>query len=96
MCPRNEVLQAVPFDTTSDAREPLIATSDAREPLVATTSDAREPLIATSSDTEEEDQGLEERALSSFKILFSTLGVGSGFFIPIFTLGANSLVMVQH
>jgi hypothetical protein len=31
MSPGNEVLQAVPFDATSDAKEPLIATGDAEE-----------------------------------------------------------------
>jgi hypothetical protein len=31
MSPRNEVFQAVPFDATSDAKEPLIATGDAGE-----------------------------------------------------------------
>jgi hypothetical protein len=31
MSPRDEVFQAVPFDATSDAKEPLIATGDAEE-----------------------------------------------------------------
>jgi hypothetical protein len=31
MSPRNEVFQAIPFDASSDANEPLIAAGDAEE-----------------------------------------------------------------
>jgi hypothetical protein len=80
MSPRNEVFQAVTFDgATSDAKEPLIAAGDA----------------------EDEDQGLEERGgdeggrtLSSFKALFSALGIAHGFLFTVCVPPeANSLVI---
>jgi hypothetical protein len=67
--PRNEVFQAVPFDATSDAKEPLIATGDA----------------------EEEDQGIEERDLSSLKLSCLLMGLSVGVFIQFSTLMANCL-----
>jgi hypothetical protein len=76
MSPRNEVFQAAaPFDTYSDAKEPLIATGN---------SDA---------DAEKEDQGLEERALSSFRLSSLLLGLLIGFFFQFSALGASSLAM---
>jgi hypothetical protein len=55
-------------------------------------SDANEPLIAA-GDAEEEDQGLDEKALSSFKRSSLLLGVLVGFFIQFSTLGAECLAI---
>jgi hypothetical protein len=71
MSPRNELFQAIPFDASSDANEPLIAAGDA----------------------EEEHQGLDEKALSSFKLSSLLLGLFVGFFIQFSTLGANCLAI---
>jgi hypothetical protein len=61
-------------------------------PFDGATSDAKEPLIAT-GDAEEEDQGLEERALWSFKLSSLLLGLLAGFFFEFSTaLGVPVLV----
>jgi hypothetical protein len=74
MSPRNKVLQtATPFDTYSDAKEPLIA--------------------PTGADAEKEDQGLEERALYSFKLSSLLLGLLLSYFFHFSALGASCLVM---
>jgi hypothetical protein len=74
MSTRNGVLQAAaPFDTYSDAKEPLIA--------------------ASADDSEKEDQGLEERAISSFKISSLLLGLLISFFFHFSALGASCLAM---
>jgi hypothetical protein len=64
-------------------------------PFDCATSDAKEPLIATGN-AEEEDSGLEERALWSFKLKLSSLLLGllAGFFFMFATaLGASFLVI---
>jgi hypothetical protein len=58
-----------------------------------TYSDAKELLIATSADAEKEDQGLDEKALSSFKRSSLVLGLLIGFFFQFSALGANCLAM---
>jgi hypothetical protein len=75
MSPRNEVFQAAaPFDTYSDAKEPLIATG-------------------ADANAEKEEQGLEGRALSSFRLSSLFLGLLIGFFFQVSALGAGSMVM---
>jgi hypothetical protein len=72
MSPRDEVFQAVPFDGSYDAKEPLVTTGD----------------------TEEEDQGLEERDLTSFKLSSLLLGLILGcFFFQFAARGAKSLAI---
>jgi hypothetical protein len=63
--------------------------------LFDTYSDLKEPLIATGADAdaEKEDQGLEERALSSFRLSSLSLGLLIGFFFQLSALGASSLAM---
>jgi hypothetical protein len=55
-------------------------------------SDFSKPLIAA-GDAEEEDQGLDEKALSSFKFSSLLLGLLVGFFIQFSTLGAECLAI---
>jgi hypothetical protein len=62
-------------------------------PFDGATSDAKEPLIAT-GDAEEEDQGLEERALSSFNLSSLLLGLLVGFLFQFSTaLGVPVLII---
>jgi hypothetical protein len=82
MSPRYESSQAICFDTSYDANEPLIAAGDVSY-------EANEPLIAAGDAEEEEDHRLEEKTFSRFK--FSALLLG--FFIQFSILETNLLVI---
>jgi hypothetical protein len=79
MSPRYESSQAICFDTSYDANEPLIAAGDVSY-------EANEPLIAAGDAEEEEDHRLEEKT-------FSRLGLLVGFFIQFSVIETNLLVI---
>jgi hypothetical protein len=90
MSPRYESSQAICFDSSYDANEPLIAAGDVSY-------EANEPLIAAGdADEGEEDHRLEEKTFSRFKFSALLLGFLVGFFIQFSILETNLLVITLY